>query len=66
LNLRLATLASERVRFVDLTPALAGEGGLKDEFTYDGVHLNGEGYLQWRTAIAPFMPAGGKRLHPSK
>lgn len=64
LNVRLATLASERVLFVDLTPALARKGGLKDEFTYDGVHLNGEGYRQWKAAIASFMPTSDKTPHP--
>jgi lysophospholipase L1-like esterase len=66
LNLRLARLASERVTFVDLTGALSGDGGLKDEFTYDGVHLNGEGYRLWKAAIASFMPAGDKTPHRSQ
>ena len=61
LNVRLATLASARVRFVDLWPLLAADGNLKSEFTYDGVHLNGEGYRQWQRAIAPFMPATARR-----
>lgn len=64
LNARLATLASERVSFVDLTSVLAGEGGLKDELTYDGVHLNGQGYRLWKAAIASFMSAGDKTSHP--
>ena len=57
LNARLATLASKNVRFVDLRPVLAAGGGLGDKFTYDGVHLNGEGYRRWQQTIAPFMPA---------
>ena len=57
LNARLATLASTNVRFVDLRPVFAAGGGLGEEFTYDGVHLNGEGYRRWQRAIAPFMPA---------
>ncbi|MBC7470900.1 MAG: hypothetical protein H7322_16380 [Ramlibacter sp.] len=61
LDARLATLASSRVRFVDLRPVLAADGNLKDEFTYDGVHLNGDGYRRWQHAIAPFMP--GVRRH---
>jgi len=56
LDTRLATLASDDVTFVDLRPALAGKGGLKKELTYDGVHLNGEGYRLWKEAIAPHMP----------
>jgi lysophospholipase L1-like esterase len=66
LNLRLARLASERVIFVDLTPVLGRDGGLKDELTYDGVHLNGEGYRLWKAAIASYMPAGESMPHPIK
>ena len=57
LNTRLASLASARVRFVDLWPLLAANGELSSHYTYDGVHLNGEGYRQWQRGIAPFMPA---------
>ena len=57
LNTRLASLASARVRFVDLWPLLAANGELNSDYTYDGVHLNGEGYRQWKRGIAPFMPA---------
>ncbi|MEO6015685.1 MAG: GDSL-type esterase/lipase family protein [Polaromonas sp.] len=64
LNARLATLASARVTFIDLTPALTDAKGLKDAFTFDGVHLNGEGYRRWKEAIAPFMPAGHKAARP--
>ena len=64
LNARLATLASARVSYVDLTAALAASSGLRDEFTFDGVHLNGEGYRLWRTAIARFMPVAGKGHRP--
>lgn len=57
LNTRLASLASTRVRFVDLWPLLAVNGELNSDYTHDGVHLNGEGYRQWKRGIAPFMPA---------
>jgi lysophospholipase L1-like esterase len=56
LNARLATLASETVTFVPLSGLVAADGGLRGELTFDGVHLNGQGYLLWRDAIAPFMP----------
>jgi lysophospholipase L1-like esterase len=70
LNKRLAALAAgndnDNITFVDLRPVLAGKGGLKRELTYDGVHLNGEGYRLWKEAIAPHMPlparpAGARR-----
>jgi lysophospholipase L1-like esterase len=64
LNTRLATLASGNVTFVDLWPVLAGKGGLKADVTYDGVHLNGEGYRLWKGAIAPHMPPAARQAGP--
>ena len=61
LNTRLATLASRRVSYVDLTAVLAARGGLRDELTYDGVHLNAQGYQLWKNAIKRFMPAPARR-----
>jgi acyl-CoA thioesterase-1 len=51
LNRRLKALATrEKVTFVDYGPALATpDGGMKPEFSLDGVHPNAEGYA----AIAP-------------
>ncbi|MFC5497628.1 GDSL-type esterase/lipase family protein [Caenimonas terrae] len=66
LDARLATLASARVRFVDLRPLLAPQGQLMTEYTIDGIHLNGEGYRRWQRAIAPFMPAQGRRRDPQR
>lgn len=65
LNARLTGLASANVTFIDLVPVLSAKGGLKNEFTYDGVHLNGEGYRQWKNAIAPYMPKAGETGQPS-
>ncbi len=61
LDARLATLASARVAFVDLRPALAAGGQLDGDLTFDGVHLNGEGYRRWQRAIAALMPVAGQR-----
>jgi lysophospholipase L1-like esterase len=57
LNRRLAGLASANVTFIDINAGLAGPGGLKPELTYDGVHLNGEGYRIWRDEISKFVLA---------
>ncbi|HZF18984.1 MAG TPA: GDSL-type esterase/lipase family protein [Burkholderiales bacterium] len=57
LNGRLAGLASPNVVFVDINAGLSGAGGLKPELTYDGVHLNGEGYRIWRDEISKFVLA---------
>jgi len=57
LNRRLAALASGNVAFVDVNAGLVGEGGLKSDLTYDGVHLNGEGYLVWKREISKYLQA---------
>jgi lysophospholipase L1-like esterase len=51
----LAKLASSDVVYVDLAAVLTDAHGVKQQFTYDGVHLNGEGYRAWRDAIARYM-----------
>jgi len=57
LNRRLAGLASTSVAFIDINAGLAGTGGLKPDLTYDGVHLNGEGYRIWKDEILKFVVA---------
>lgn len=53
LNRRLKAIADfEGAFFLDLHPLFAGPNGfMKPEFTTDGLHLNDQGYLVWRTAI---------------
>jgi lysophospholipase L1-like esterase len=57
LNGRLAALASRNVAFIDINAGLVGEGGLKSELTYDGIHLNGAGYLIWKSEISKYLQA---------
>jgi lysophospholipase L1-like esterase len=57
LNGRLATLASGNVAYIDINAGLAGQSGLKAELTYDGVHLNGDGYRVWKREISKFILA---------
>lgn len=48
--------AGDRVRWVDLWPALAtAEGTLRPEFTEDKLHLNGAGYAAWVDVIRPLV-----------
>ena len=56
-NKELKKLAKKQnVTWVDLTPALADENGeLKAEFTNDGYHLMGKGYIAWRNALKPYI-----------
>jgi lysophospholipase L1-like esterase len=60
LNRKLAAPGQKAFTFIDINRKLADKGGLRDELTYDGVHLNGSGYLLWRDEIAPFVLAGRK------
>jgi lysophospholipase L1-like esterase len=55
LNEKLAAPGPKEFTFIDINRDLAGESGLKGELTFDGVHLNGKGYLLWHDAIAPFV-----------
>jgi len=57
LNRRLAGLASAKVAYIDINVGLTGPEGLRPDLTYDGVHLNGEGYRIWRDAISKFVLA---------
>ncbi|MDB9313394.1 GDSL-type esterase/lipase family protein [Spirulina sp. CS-785/01] len=56
LNRELKTMADEEnVLFLNLYPLFADEqGALKLELTTDGLHLNGEGYEVWSTALQLF------------
>jgi lysophospholipase L1-like esterase len=56
-NRKLADLAAVRgAGWVDLNSSLAPEGFLSPEYTHDGLHLNGRGYLRVRDALAPHLP----------
>ncbi len=56
LNQTLETIAkSAEVFYLDLHPLVVDdEGYLRSEFTTDGLHLNRQGYLVWRSAIQTF------------
>ncbi len=58
INRELAAIASEEgVEFLDLYPLFAdSQGNLRLELTTDGLHLNEQGYLVWRTALMVFDP----------
>jgi lysophospholipase L1-like esterase len=57
LNQKLAVIAAtEDVQFLNLYPLFAdSQGDLRIDLSTDGLHLNQQGYLVWRTAIAFFM-----------
>ncbi|MDF2189330.1 GDSL-type esterase/lipase family protein [Paraflavitalea sp. CAU 1676] len=56
LNKALAELVTkESVQFVDVHSALLKGQYLDSTFTYDGLHLNGAGYLVWEHEISRFI-----------
>ncbi|HEX2963334.1 MAG TPA: GDSL-type esterase/lipase family protein [Ignavibacteriales bacterium] len=52
LNMLLKDYAAKNnITFVDLIPQMTHDGLLKDELTYDGLHLNANGYAIWREKL---------------
>lgn len=56
LNRALATICAEAgARYLDLHPLFVdANGNLRADLTTDGLHLNGNGYLVWRSALYTF------------
>lgn len=57
LNQALASLAKERgLTYIDLYPAFLGDdGSIRDDLTYDELHLSGAGYREWQRLLAPYV-----------
>ena len=57
LNKELENLAERKGQtYVDLFSSfIDGEGKLKDEFTEDGLHLNGKAYQLWKSLVEKFV-----------
>jgi lysophospholipase L1-like esterase len=56
LNTRLNKLALEKgCTYIDLFTPFASDNKLKKEFTEDGLHVNGEGYLLWYSIIKKWL-----------
>lgn len=48
--------AGAGIQYLDLWPALSDkDGALRKEFTLDGLHLTGAGYLAWTTVLKPLI-----------
>ena len=56
-NQEIRTISNELgVTYVDLYPAfLDSDGSLRDELTYDEIHLTGEGYRLWQSLLKSTM-----------
>ena len=65
LNEQLLAIAKKRdVKFLNLYPLFAdSEGNLRLELSTDGLHLNSQGYIVWRTALQLYdqMELGNER-----
>lgn len=56
LNIMLAHLAEKHtVKFIDIYPHVLKKNELNAEYTIDGCHLSGQGYLAWVELIKPFV-----------
>ena len=57
LNARLSAYAEQHtLNYININDGLTTEtDGLLKDYTYDGVHLLGSGYLAWSKTIAPFV-----------
>lgn len=57
INAALKRLAAEeKITYIDLYSRFADETGkMKPEYTNDGLHLLGKGYLLWRDIVQPYI-----------
>ena len=56
LNAELKAICLERnIIYVDLNKHLSKNGMLSDEYSYDGLHLNGNGYSIWAKEISKYI-----------
>jgi hypothetical protein len=60
INSKVVQLNRELARmgdyYIDVAHYVTEQGGLSPRLTFDGLHLNGDGYALWRTAIASYIP----------
>lgn len=56
LNLEISEMVLRKgVIFINLNQVMSDENGLKDSFSFDGVHPNGAGYIKISEIIKPYM-----------
>ena len=54
-QLNLIAQNNHNVTYIDLNAKLSTSGKLNDQFTTDGIHLNGKGYEVWRDTLHLFI-----------
>ena len=57
LNKKLSSFAdNQHIYYIDLFSAFTDKNGRLDKaFTHDGIHLNGQGYLVWKSLIQSYL-----------
>jgi lysophospholipase L1-like esterase len=57
LNTELKGLCLQyKIKFIDLFPLFINKNNkLKKDFSFDGLHPNGKGYLIWKSAIEKYV-----------
>ena len=56
LNAALEQFCKDRLcTFIDLNTVICPEGFLRESLTFDGIHLNGAGYVLWRDVVRPYL-----------
>ncbi|MFW6042778.1 MAG: GDSL-type esterase/lipase family protein [Marinilabiliaceae bacterium] len=59
INKQLKALAKEKkAEYIDLFPHFVNESDIKmdEQFTNDGLHLTGEGYILWKEIVERYIP----------
>jgi lysophospholipase L1-like esterase len=49
----------QKIDFLDINKHIASEQSLRDECTYDGIHLTAAGYSPWRTELEQVFKKNG-------
>lgn len=50
---------TEAIEYLDLNLILAPDGVLRDDISYDGLHLNAQGYVLWRPEVERILQNHG-------
>jgi lysophospholipase L1-like esterase len=65
LNSKLQSYANDKgIPFIDINRGMtSAEDGLLKQYTFDGTHLIGSGYVAWRKAIEPYINSQANPTH---
>ena len=65
LNAKLQSYSNDKaIPFIDINRGMTSvEDGLLKQYTFDGRHLSGSGYVEWRKAIQPYIDSEVSQTH---